>query len=39
MQKALTTMNVQLVANTISDISGMSVQAILRAIAVGIRDP
>ena len=38
MQKALTTMNVQL-ANTISDISGVSGQAILRAIVAGIRDP
>jgi transposase len=38
MQKALTTMNVQL-ANTISDISGMTGQAILRAIVAGIRDP
>jgi transposase len=35
MQKALTTMNVQL-ANTISDLSG---QAILRAIVAGVRDP
>jgi len=38
MQKALTTMNVQL-ANTISDISGVTGQAILRAIVVGKRDP
>ncbi len=38
MQKALTTMNVQL-ANTISDISGVTGQAILRAIVAGIRDP
>ena len=38
MQKALTTMNVQL-ANTISDLSGVSGQAILRAILAGIRDP
>jgi len=38
MQKALTTMNVQL-ANTISDISGVSGQAILRAIVGGVRDP
>ena len=38
MQKALTTMNVQL-ANTISDISGVSGQAILRAILAGVRDP
>ncbi len=38
MQKALTTMNVQL-ANTISDISGWTGQAILRAIVAGTRDP
>jgi len=38
MQKALTTMNVQL-ANTISDISGVTGQAIVRAIVAGIRDP
>jgi len=38
MQKALTTMNVQL-ANTISDISGVTGQAILRAIVAGERDP
>jgi transposase len=38
MQKALTTMNLQL-ANTISDISGVSGQAILRAIIAGERDP
>ena len=38
MQKALTTMNVQL-ANAISDISGVTGQAILRAIVSGIRDP
>jgi len=38
MQKALTTMNVQL-ANAISDISGVTGQAILRAIAAGQRDP
>jgi transposase len=38
MQKALTTMNVQL-ANTISDLSGVSGQAILRAILAGTRDP
>jgi len=38
MQKALTTMNVQL-ANTISDISGVSGQAIIRAIVDGERDP
>lgn len=38
MQKALTKMNVQL-ANTISDLSGVSGQAILRAILAGTRDP
>lgn len=38
MQKALTTMNVQL-ANTISDLSGVSGQAILRAMVAGTRDP
>jgi transposase len=38
MQKALTTMNVQL-ANAISDISGVTGQAILRAILQGERDP
>ena len=38
MQKALTTMNVQL-ANTISDISGVTGQAIVRAIVAGKRDP
>ena len=38
MQKALTTMNVQL-ANAISDITGTTGQAILRAIAAGQRDP
>lgn len=38
MQKALTTMNVQL-ANTISDLSGVSGQAIVRAILKGVRDP
>jgi len=38
MQKALTTMNVQL-ANTISDISGTTGQAIVRAIVAGKRDP
>jgi len=38
MQKALTTMNVQL-ANTLSDISGVSGQAIIRAILQGERDP
>lgn len=38
MQKALTTMNVQL-ANTLSDISGVTGQAIIRAILQGERDP
>jgi transposase len=38
MQKALTTMNVQL-ANTISDVSGVTGQAIIRAILRGERDP
>jgi transposase len=38
MQKALTTMNVQL-ANTISDISGVTGMAIIRAIVDGVRDP
>jgi transposase len=38
MQKALTTMNVQL-ANAISDITGATGQAILRAIVAGQRDP
>jgi transposase len=38
MQKALTTMNVQL-ANAISDISGATGQAIIRAIVAGERDP
>jgi transposase len=38
MQKALTTMNVQL-ANAISDVSGYSGQAIIRAILKGERDP
>jgi len=38
MQKALTTMNVQL-ANAITDISGLTGQAILRAIISGTRDP
>ena len=37
MQKALTTMNVQL-ANTVSDISGVTGMAILRAILAGVRD-
>jgi transposase len=38
MQKALTTMNVQL-ANAISDVSGVTGQAIIRAILHGERDP
>ena len=38
MQKALTKMNVQL-TNTITDISGVSGQAIIRAILKGERDP
>jgi transposase len=38
MQKALTAMNVQL-AKTLSDISGVTGQAILRAILKGERDP
>jgi transposase len=38
MQKALTMMNVQL-ANVISDLSGVSGQAILRSILAGERDP
>jgi transposase len=38
MQKALITMNVQL-ANAISDISGVTGQAILRSIVAGTRDP
>jgi transposase len=38
MQKALTTMNVQL-ANAISDVSGVTGQAIIRAILAGKRDP
>jgi len=38
MQKAMTTMNVQL-ANAISDISGVSGQAIIRAIVKGERNP
>jgi transposase len=38
MQKALTQMNVQL-ANVLSDISGMSGQAIIQAILEGQRDP
>src|ERR1700719_2165437 len=38
MQKALTQMNLQL-ANVLSDISGMSGQAIIKAILAGERDP
>jgi transposase len=38
MQKALTTMNVQL-ANAVSDISGVTGMAIIRAILAGVRDP
>ena len=38
MQKALTTMNVQL-ANAISDLSGVTGQAIIRAILGGERNP
>ena len=38
MQKALTTMNVQL-ANAISDLSGVTGLAIIRAILAGQRDP
>lgn len=38
MQKALTTMNVPL-ANAISDVSGVTGQAIIRAILQGQRDP
>jgi transposase len=38
MQKALTTMNVQL-ANAISDVSGVTGLAIIRAIVKGERDP
>jgi transposase len=38
MQKALTTMNVQL-ANVISDLSGVTGMAIVRAIVQGERDP
>lgn len=38
MQKALTQMNVQL-ANVLSDLSGLSGMAILRAIVAGERDP
>ena len=38
MQKALTTMNVQL-ANTVSDVCGLTGQTIIRAILKGERDP
>ena len=38
MQKALTQMNIQL-ANAISDVSGMTGQAIVKAILAGQRDP
>src|SRR6266568_3246294 len=38
MQKALTQMNIQL-ANVLSDVSGMTGQAIINAILVGERDP
>jgi len=38
MQKALTQMNIQL-ANVLSDISGISGQAIIRAVLEGERDP
>src|SRR5207244_13157574 len=38
MQKALTQMNIQL-ANVISDVSGMTGQAIIRSIVAGERDP
>ena len=38
MQKAMTTMNVQL-ANVLSDVAGASGQAIIRAILAGERDP
>jgi transposase len=38
MQKAMTTMNVQL-ANVMSDVAGVSGQAIIRAILGGERDP
>lgn len=38
MQKSMTTMNVQL-SNTISDISGVTGQAIIRAILAGQRNP
>jgi transposase len=38
MQKALTQMNIQL-ANALSDVSGMTGQAIIKAILAGERDP
>jgi transposase len=38
MQKSMTTMNIQL-SNAISDISGVTGQAIIRAILAGERDP
>jgi transposase len=38
MQKALTQMNIQL-ANVLSDVSGMTGQAIIKAILAGERDP
>ena len=38
MQKALTQMNIQL-ANVLSDVSGMTGQAIIKAILRGERDP
>jgi transposase len=38
MQKALTTMNVQL-ANIISDVNGVTGLAIIRGILAGVRDP
>ena len=38
MQKVLTQMNLQL-ANVISDLSGLTGQAIIRAILAGERDP
>ncbi len=38
MQKALTQMNIQL-ANVLSDVSGVTVQAIIKAILGGERDP
>jgi hypothetical protein len=38
MQKTLTQMNIQL-ANVLSDVSGVTGQAILKAILAGERDP